>query len=127
MSQNKSNNVKEDKYYNSLVNDLVQNKQEDESIILKQSIELFKENIITNIALDKNKKILVLKFNHKYKNKIVIISIPEINWNAANKEYIEHLKKNNPDIEKIVIYKPIWLNELRTKVHSLLFDQQQQK
>jgi DNA-binding response OmpR family regulator len=46
---------------------------------------------------------------------------------AANKEYIEHLKKNNPDIEKIVIYKPIWLNELRTKVHSLLFDQQQQK
>ena len=32
---------------------------------------------------------------------------------AANKEYIEHLKKNNPEIEKIVIYKPIWLNELR--------------
>ena len=46
---------------------------------------------------------------------------------TANKEYIEHLKKNNPDIEKIVIYKSIWLNELRTKVHSLLFDQQQQK
>jgi DNA-binding response OmpR family regulator len=46
---------------------------------------------------------------------------------TAHKEYIERLKKNNPDIEKIVIYKPIWLNELRTKVHSLLFDQQQQK
>ena len=46
---------------------------------------------------------------------------------AANKEYLEHLKKNNPDIEKIVIYKPIWLNELRTKVHSLLFNQQQQQ
>jgi hypothetical protein len=46
---------------------------------------------------------------------------------TANKEDIDHLKKNNPDIEKIVIYKPIWLNELRTKVHSLLFDQQQQK
>ncbi len=44
---------------------------------------------------------------------------------AANKEYIENLKKNNPDIEKIVIYKPLWLNELRTKVHSLLFNQQQ--
>jgi DNA-binding response OmpR family regulator len=26
---------------------------------------------------------------------------------AANKEYIEHLNNNNPDIEKIVIYKPI--------------------
>jgi DNA-binding response OmpR family regulator len=44
---------------------------------------------------------------------------------TAHKEYIEHLKKNNPDIEKIVIYKPIWLNELRTKVHSLLSDDQQ--
>jgi DNA-binding response OmpR family regulator len=43
---------------------------------------------------------------------------------AANKEFIEHLKRNNPDIEKIVIYKPIWLNELRSKVHSLLSNQQ---
>ena len=46
---------------------------------------------------------------------------------AANKEYIENLKKNNPDIEKIVIYKPIWLNELRSKVHSLLSNQQKEK
>ena len=46
---------------------------------------------------------------------------------TAHKEYIERLKKNNPDLEKIVILKPIWLNELRIKVHSLLSDQQQQK
>jgi DNA-binding response OmpR family regulator len=46
---------------------------------------------------------------------------------TANKEYIERLKKNNPDIEKIVIYKPIWLNELRSKVHSLLSNQHQHK
>jgi DNA-binding response OmpR family regulator len=46
---------------------------------------------------------------------------------TANKEYIEHLKKNNPDIEKIVIYKPIWLNELGNKIHSLLTNQQQYK
>jgi len=39
---------------------------------------------------------------------------------TANKEYIEHLKKNNPDIEKIVIYKPILLSELRSKVNTLL-------
>ena len=39
---------------------------------------------------------------------------------ATNKEYIDHFKKNNPDIEKIIIYKPIWLNELRSKVYSLL-------
>ena len=42
---------------------------------------------------------------------------------AANKEYVEHLKRNNPDIEKIVIYKPIWLNELGTKVNSLFYNQ----
>jgi DNA-binding response OmpR family regulator len=39
---------------------------------------------------------------------------------TANREYIEHLKKNNPDIEKFVIYKPIHLSELRDKVHFLL-------
>ncbi len=46
---------------------------------------------------------------------------------TANKEYIERLKKNNPDIEKIVIYKPIWLNELRSEVHSLLSNHHQHK
>jgi DNA-binding response OmpR family regulator len=46
---------------------------------------------------------------------------------TAHKEYIERLKKNKPDIEKIVIYKPIWLNELRTKIHSLLSDEQQKE
>jgi DNA-binding response OmpR family regulator len=46
---------------------------------------------------------------------------------TAHKEYIERLKKNNPDIEKMVIYKPIWLDELRTKVHSLLSNQQQKE
>ncbi|HJU58159.1 MAG TPA: response regulator [Nitrososphaeraceae archaeon] len=39
---------------------------------------------------------------------------------AANKEYIEALKTNNPDIENNIIYKPLWLNELRTTIHSLL-------
>src|SRR5918994_4566332 len=39
---------------------------------------------------------------------------------AANKEYIETLKTNSPDIENNIIYKPLWLNELRTTIHSLL-------
>ncbi len=39
---------------------------------------------------------------------------------TANREYVEHLKKNNPDIEKIVIYKPILLSKLRDKLHFLL-------
>jgi hypothetical protein len=34
---------------------------------------------------------------------------------TANKEDIDHLKKNNPDIEKIVIYKPIWLTNYEVK------------
>ena len=47
---------------------------------------------------------------------------------ATNKEYIERLKKNNPDIEKIVIYKPIWLNELRTKfIHFYLTNKKKTK
>ncbi|MDX1371558.1 MAG: response regulator [Nitrososphaeraceae archaeon] len=43
----------------------------------------------------------------------------------ANEEYIEHLKRDNPEVEKIIIYKPIWLNELRSIVHSLLSKHQQ--
>ena len=39
---------------------------------------------------------------------------------TANKEYIEHLKKSIADIDKIVIYKPILLSELRSKVSSFL-------
>jgi two-component SAPR family response regulator len=39
---------------------------------------------------------------------------------TANKEYIEHLKKSITDIEKIVIYKPILLSALRSKINSLL-------
>jgi DNA-binding NtrC family response regulator len=49
---------------------------------------------------------------------------------AANKEYVENIKANNPDIEENIIYKPLWLNEIRTTVHSLLssnLNQQQQK
>jgi DNA-binding response OmpR family regulator len=47
---------------------------------------------------------------------------------AANKEYIDNIKTNNIDIEENIIYKPIWLNELRTTIHSLLpIKEKQQK
>ena len=29
---------------------------------------------------------------------------------AASKEYIDNLKLNNPDLEKNIIYEPLWLN-----------------
>ena len=47
---------------------------------------------------------------------------------AANKEYIDNIKINNIDIEENIIYKPLWLNELRTTIHSLLpIKEKQQK
>jgi DNA-binding response OmpR family regulator len=45
---------------------------------------------------------------------------------AASKEYIENLMINNPDLEKNIIYKPLWLNEIRTTIHSLLYNNDQQ-
>jgi DNA-binding response OmpR family regulator len=44
---------------------------------------------------------------------------------AASKEYIDNLKLNNPDLEKNIIYKPLWLNEIRTTIHSLLYNTDQ--
>jgi len=38
---------------------------------------------------------------------------------TANKEYTEHLKKNNPNIEKIVIHKPILLSKLKNSSFSI--------
>ena len=47
---------------------------------------------------------------------------------ATNKEYIDNIKINNIDIEVNIIYKPLWLNELRTTIHSLLpIEEKQQK
>ena len=39
---------------------------------------------------------------------------------AANKEYIDNIKINNIGIKENIIYKLLWLNELRTTIHSLL-------
>ena len=39
---------------------------------------------------------------------------------TTNKEYIQHIKTNIPQIDKIVIYKPIFLSNLRSKVNLLL-------
>jgi DNA-binding response OmpR family regulator len=79
----------------------------------------FRKNVYDLALLDlKMPKMNGMKLSQKLKNIDPTLLYRFIT--AANKEYIEHLKKNNPDIEKIIIYKPIWLNELRSKVHSLL-------
>ena len=85
----------------------------------------FRKNMYDLALLDlKMPKINGLELSQKLKNIDSTLLFRFIT--AANKEFIEHLKRNNPDIEKIVIYKPIWLNELRSKVHSLLYNHQQQ-
>jgi DNA-binding response OmpR family regulator len=85
----------------------------------------FRKNVYDLALLDLEKpKMNGIVLSQKLKN---IDSTLLFCFITANKEFIEHLKRNNLDIEKIVIYKSIWLNELRTKVHSLLFNQQQQK
>ena len=47
-------------------------------------------------------------------NKVLIYFI------TANNEYIQRLKIHIPHIEKIVIYKPILLGELRKKINSII-------
>ena len=39
---------------------------------------------------------------------------------TADQYYVQKLKNSNPDIEKIVIYKPILLEELKKKVEAFL-------
>ena len=39
---------------------------------------------------------------------------------TADQYYVQKLKNSNPDIEKIVIYKPILLEELKKKVEAVL-------
>ena len=42
---------------------------------------------------------------------------------TADKNYIQELEKGILDDEKIVIYKPILLRELKNKIDSLLLDE----
>jgi len=85
----------------------------------------FRKNIYDLALLDlEMSKMNGMILSHKLKNIDPTLLCCFI---TTNKKFIEHLKRNNLDIKKIVIHKSIWLNELRTKVHSLLFNQQQQK
>ena len=80
----------------------------------------FRKNIYDLVLLDlETPKMNGIILSHKLKNidpTLLCCFITE------NKKFIEHLKRNNLDIEKIVIHKSIWLNELRTTIHSLLSD-----
>lgn len=84
----------------------------------------FRKNLYDLALLDlKMPKMDGIKLSKKLKN--IDPTLFFIFITGANKEYIELLKRDNPEIEKIVIYKPIWLNELRSIVHTFLSKHQQ--
>jgi DNA-binding response OmpR family regulator len=88
-------------------------------------LDPFRKNVYDLALLDlKMPKMNSIILSQKFKNIDPTLLFCFI---TKNKEFIEHIKRYNLDIEKIVIYKPIWLNELRTKVYTLLFDQQQKQ
>ncbi len=43
---------------------------------------------------------------------------------TADKNYIQELQKGIVDIEKIVIFKPVLLRDLKNKIDSLLLDEE---
>jgi DNA-binding response OmpR family regulator len=89
-------------------------------------LDPFRKNVYDLALLDlKMPKMNSIILSQKFKNIDPTLLFCFIT--TTNKEYIEHLKRNIPDIEKIVIYKSIWLNELRSKVHSLLSNHHQQQ
>ena len=85
----------------------------------------FKKDIYDLVLLDlKIPKLNGLILSQKLKNIDPALLFCFI---TGNKEFIEHIKRYNLDIDNIIIYKPIWLNELRIKVNSLLSNQQRQQ
>ena len=85
----------------------------------------FRRNVYDLVLLDlKMPKINGILLYQKFKNIDPNLLFCFI---TANKECIENIKKNNPDIEKIVIYKPILLSKLRDKIHILLANEQHDK
>jgi DNA-binding response OmpR family regulator len=58
--------------------------------------------------------IILYKKMHEMDDKVIIWLI------TADKNYIQRLEKDSIDIEKIIIYKPILLKDLKNKIDSLL-------
>ena len=78
----------------------------------------FRKNTFNLVLLDlKMPKMSGMLLYHKLRNLDPNLLFCFI---TADKEYVQHLKKSIAEIEKIVIYKPILLSDLRSKVNSLI-------
>ena len=83
----------------------------------------FRKNVYDLALIDlKMPKMNGLILSQKLKNIDPVLLFCYI---TADKEYIQNLKNGIPDIEKIVIYKPILLSKLRDKIHFLLLSKYQ--
>ena len=83
-----------------------------------EAINNFRKNSHDLILLDlKMPKMDGMTFYHKIKeidNNVIIC------FTTADKNYIQQLQKGIIDIEKIVLYKPVLLKDLKKKIESLL-------
>lgn len=70
--------------------------------------------ILLDLKMPKMNGMMLYHRLKRIDNNVVICFI------TANNEYIQRLKIHIPDIEKIVIYKPILLDELRKKINSIM-------
>ena len=89
------------------------------------AISSFKKDVYDLVLLDlKMPKMNGVELSQELQNIDPDLSFRFIT--AASKEYVENLKIENPGIEENIIYKPLWLNEIRTTIHSLLYNNDQQ-
>ena len=83
-----------------------------------EAINNFRKNSHDLILLDlKMPKMDGMTFYHKIKeidNNVIIC------FTTADKNYIQQLQKGIIDIEKIVLYKPVLLKDLKNKINWLL-------
>ena len=89
-------------------------------ILLKHSIN-FKKNSHDLIILDLKMPMMDgMTIYHKIKeidNNVIIC------FTTADINYIEDMRKGITDIEKIVLYKPVLLKDMKNKIDSLLLDE----
>ena len=99
--------------YNGYIIDAYTNRSEAINNFKKNSHDL----IILDLKMSKMDGMILYRKIKEIDDKVIIC------LTTADKNYIEDLSKGIVDIDKIVIYKPVLLRELKNKIDSLLLDE----